>query len=573
MVTAMLDLFSIAVIIPFLAVVAQPNLLDRNTKLAWFSRLLGLGDRSDKLVFLAAVVFAIVMIGIAGRAATFHFLTRFSRLRALSMAVKLMRLFLARSYLWHVERESADLSRKALDEVREVVNGPLNASLRLIANSSVLVLIVAMLVILQPMGAIVSIGLVALCYGTAFALIQQQLATMGREWQKGNAYRYRVMQEAMGVIREVKLFGLQEFYVERYREPAERVARSVARINTLADLPRHLLEAIAFGGMLLFLILMLIAKNGDITMIVPIVGVYAIAGVRLFPIVQSIYRDITTLEAGEALIESLHLELTAADAHIAVPRAETNMTLAFEQSLQLRNVSFAFPQNERPALADCSLTIRRGAMVGFAGVTGAGKSTLIDIISGLIPPDDGRVLVDGTVIDGRTAPAWRTHIGYVPQSIFLVDDTVAANIAFGVEHQHIDMDRVREAARMAQIDQFVMDHPDGYQMRSGERGKRMSGGQRQRIAIARALYRRPSFLIFDEATSALDPGTEAKVMQAIAEKAGHMSIVLIAHRLETLRRCETIHVLDRGRIAASGSYEDLAASSAVFRALQGVPSA
>jgi ABC-type multidrug transport system fused ATPase/permease subunit len=438
--------------------------------------------------------------------------------------------------------------------------------MRLIGNLVVAVFLVALLLAMQPLAVLAAVVLVGGCYGLVFLFVRERLGRLGEARVEAIRQRVQIMQEALGGIKEVKLQNLESRFLRRLSEPATLLAHSQATTAMISELPRHVLEAVAFGGMLLFVIWLLISGDGQLEAVIPVLGVYALAAARLFPTVQQIYSGFAAIRYGEAALDSLHGELS--EPGPSEIRDDGRLpALPLRDRLELEGVVLTYPQAEVPTLDGLTLTIRAKTTVGFVGATGAGKTTAIDVILGLLRPEAGTIRVDGRVIDDTNRSAWQKSIGYVPQTIFLTDDTVAANIAFGVEPHEIDMKAVERAARIAHLDDFVGTLPDGYRTLVGERGTRLSGGQRQRIGIARALYRDPDVLIFDEATSALDNLTERAVMDAVKDLGHHKTIILIAHRLSTVRQCDEVFLLEKGRLAAAGPYETLVQTSTPFRAL------
>jgi len=361
--------------------------------------------------------------------------------------------------------------------------------------------------------------------------------------------------------------NLERSYVDRFQKPAAQLARNEAALQIISEVPRHLLEVIAFGGMILFVLWLLATRDGMIGDVVPILGVYAFAAARMFPTIQQLFGSLSALRYGKPALDNLHAELSGPPPG-DLRRGGDLPAIPLRRTLELDHVSFGFPGSDRPALHDLTMTIRANTTVGIVGSTGAGKTTAVDLILGLLPAQKGHLKIDGQVIDEDNVRAWQKSVGYVPQDIYLVDDTVAANIAFGALPQDIDHAKVETAARVAELHDFVMDQlPEHYDTRVGERGTRLSGGQRQRIGIARAIYNDPDILIFDEATSALDNLTEKAVMDAVRKLGSSKTIVMIAHRLSTVRNCDTIFLLENGRLVAADAYDNLVQKNDRFRAL------
>ena len=564
-VAALLDALGIASLLPFLALVANPGMVETNPALAWLSGALGDPAPNDLLAVVGLMVLVAVATGLAARAAAFYALTRFVRMRELTLGRQLLARYLSRPYAWFLGRHSADLGKTLLSEVQQVVAGPFDAAIRLIANAVVALFIVLVLVAVDPFAALGAAIIVGGAYALVSRLLLGRMPQLGRERVRANRERFQVTHEALGGIKDVKVLDLEGTYLARFVEPASRLARIQARATITAELPRYLLEGTAFAAMILFVVWLLRGEGGSLESALPTLGAYAFAGVRLFPAMQDIFRATTRLRFGAPALTALREELSGPPPR---PRgAEEGPPVALRERLAVEDVSFRYPGAGAPALVELSLEIEAGSAVGIVGSTGAGKSTLVDLILGLLEPDEGAITADGVALHGDALRRWRRSIGYVPQSIFLTDDTVAANVAFGQAPDAIDMERVAEAVRQAQLDEVVADLPDGLMTLVGERGARLSGGQRQRVGIARALYRQPPVLVFDEATSALDTVTEQALMRTVSGLAGERTIVMIAHRLSSVRHADRIFLLERGRLAAAGRYGELVERSAAFRRL------
>jgi ABC-type multidrug transport system fused ATPase/permease subunit len=418
--------------------------------------------------------------------------------------------------------------------------------------------------------ALIAAGVIGGVYALLYASVRQYLHRVGLERHKMNEQRFRIVGEAFGGMKDVKLLGLEAYFTGRFRIPAERVARYDAISMIIREVPRYLIEGIAFGGLLTFILYLLLTGDGSLGSVVPILSVYAFAALRLFPALQRVYTSVGQMRFSKATLDKLHRDYVAAAANARTRPTHKGPALHLAERLELSGVHFAYPQAERKALQGLDLAVPARTTVGIVGGTGAGKTTAVDIMLGLLEPQQGTLMVDGIPITRENRLAWQRSIGYVPQQIFLSDDTVAGNIAFGRKPSDIDRAAVERAARTAELHDFVMrELPEGYETFVGERGVRLSGGQRQRIGIARALYHDPDVLILDEATSALDNLTERAVMDAVHNLGHAKTIVMIAHRLSTVRDCDIIFMLENGRVIASGSYDELLENNRQFRALAG----
>ncbi|WP_299652301.1 ABC transporter ATP-binding protein [uncultured Jannaschia sp.] len=565
LVMGLMDLAGVASILPFLAVLGNPGIIEDRAALAWIYDGLGFTSNYAFLQFLGIAVFVVVMSSIALRALTFYFVTRFARGVATSLGIRLLRQYLARPFEWFLSQHSADLGKSVLAEVNQVVTGSIGPAIRIIANAIVLSFLVGFLLVLEPVGALVMGVLLGVCFGLIYRRLRGHLLEIGQDRKIATRERYKITTEAMGGIKEVKTLGLEDIFVKRFHDPSWRLARHQASVSLLGEMPRYVLEALAFGGMLVFILYLLWSHDGSLDTVLPVLGAFAFAGLKLMPTIQILFRDLAQIRFGEAALEALHDDLAVPLPPTPKRRLNGERPIRLQRELRMDRVSYTYPGAARPALDGLSLVIPAGTSAGFVGPTGAGKTTAIDVILGLLLPASGQLSVDGIPITSENLHHWQAEIGYVPQTIFLSDDTVAANIAFG--EAEIDHEAVRRAACLAHLDEFVQTLPQGYDTVVGEHGVRFSGGQRQRIGIARALYRNPDIVVFDEATSALDNVTERAVMEAIRTLHGQKTVIMIAHRLTTVAQCNTIFFLRDGRLDGTGDYDALAQENGAFRSL------
>jgi ABC-type multidrug transport system fused ATPase/permease subunit len=382
--------------------------------------------------------------------------------------------------------------------------------------------------------------------------------------------RSKIAAEALSGIKDLKILGREQVFLERFAFHAQRTSQNNVTVGIISQLPRYALEVMAFGSILL-IVVYFESSQGTSNQMIPVLSLYAFAGYRLLPAVQQIFSGITTMRANLVMLESLHRDLTGELASIDperdLARPEHLQPLPFTRCLELKNVSFCYAGAQCPVIDEMFLTIAHNTSIGLVGATGSGKTTTVDLILGLLTATSGELMVDGVKIHSENVASWQLNLGYVPQSIFLCDDTIARNIAFGIPEQELDMEAVVRSARIANLHDFVeKELRDGYETIIGERGVRLSGGQRQRIGIARALYRDPTVLIMDEATSALDNITEEAVNEALHMLSGKKTVITIAHRLTTVKDCDIIYLMENGRITSQGTYNELLASSKWFRA-------
>jgi ABC-type multidrug transport system fused ATPase/permease subunit len=572
LVMAVVEVLGVASLMPFVALLATPTILETNAYLAAVFRFLGFGSRDDFLIFVGSVTLVLLVGSVALRAVTLWIQLKFVNMQTHAVASRLVGLYLRQPYEWFLNNRSSDLGATVLGEVTHVLQGVAYPVMLLFANSVVALLLTGLLVAVEPFLAAIVMVVLGGAYLGAFLLGKKYLERIGDVRVQSNRERHKAIYEAFGGIKDIKVAGMEANFQERFSVPSQRMARSGLSSAFVSEMPSFVMQALVFGGMMLVMIY-LIVSHGGLQEALPIISLYAFAGYRLMPTLQLAYRNLATIRYTKSVLDTLHRDFTELGRAPALPavthKGNMDVTpIGLRRSLELRNLSFRYAGSEQPVLKDLCLTVPAFSTIALVGSTGSGKTTAVDVILGLLKPTSGQLLVDDLLITEETIRTWRRSIGYVPQSIFLADDSVAANIALGIAPDRIDRQAVERAARIANLHDFITKElPEGYETLVGERGVRLSGGQRQRIGIARALYHDPELLIFDEATSALDGITELAVMDAVYNLGRHKTIIMIAHRLSTVRGCDRIHLLENGSIVAAGTYDELLATSEVFRAM------
>jgi len=523
--------------------------------------LLGLG-----LVFVTVVVLSTVI-----RILALRFQTRISALIAADFGVQVFEAVLARPYRWHLENNSSKVLGFLTSDVEQVYTAIL-ALTSLLLNLSIVVLLGGSLVMLAPAVMAVVGSILLLVYLLLFRFSKARLSAMGLQGSNNNQQRLQIAQEGLGGIRDVLLDSTEGFFTEAYRQRNLRFRLAYSSITFTSLFPRYLIEGSAI--ILIVAVSLALALSGQgIERQLPLLGTLSLGAYRLLSPLQQAFTSVSNLQANQASIQKLQPFLSKPRTSVL----ETSLpALASFQHIdsclpmvQLHNLSFRYQPEGSWVLQDLELGVAPGERLAFVGSTGSGKSTCSDLILGLLAPSSGQVLVNGS--DLQATPgllmAWQARVAHVPQQIYLSDASFAANIAFGVAADRIDMQRVRRAAEQARIAELIESSAEGYATQVGERGVRLSGGQRQRIGIARALYKQAQLLVLDEATSALDNRTEAEVMEAIEALDRQLTVILIAHRLSTVCNCDRIVVLEQGRITGIGPYEELVSSHGGFRAM------
>ena len=571
LIMAFLDMLGVASIMPFMAVIANPEIVETNLILAEaysLSQRFGVTSIQEFMFVLGIMVFLMLFFTLSFKALTVYAETRFCVMREYTIGRRLVEGYLNKPYSWFLMKNSADLGKNILSEVDLVIVNALIPVMNVIAQSAVSMALLLLLIIVEPMLALTIAFVLGLTYSLVFKITKNLLSRIGKERLENNEARFVAVNESFGAAKEVKIGGLEKFYTQRFALPAETYARNLATANITGQLPRFALELIVFGGMLL-VILYLMNQNGSFSSAVPVMSLYALAGYRLMPSLQGIYTSVTQLRFATAALNAILEELNDIQSE-----SSDNHTLKDIESIQLKkdivlnDVTYNYPKAEGPAIKNIDIRIPAQSKVGFVGSTGGGKTTTVDVILGLLVPQKGKLEINGQEVNEKNRKAWQSSIGYVPQHIYLSDDTIMANIAFGIEPKKIDHNAVERAAKIANLHDFVTTKlPDQYKTKVGERGVRLSGGQRQRIGIARAMYLNPQVLVLDEATSALDSLTEKVVMEAVHNLDHEITVIMIAHRLSTVKQCDTIFFLENGEITAQGSFDELIRSNERFSAM------
>ncbi len=564
LVMALLDTIGVASIMPFMVVVTNPESVQTNAFLNAAYSKLGFTDPQQFLFALGMFAFLLLVVSLAFKALTTYVQTRFTFMREYSIGKRLVEGYLHQPYSWFLSRHSADLGKTVLSEVSQVVGSTVRPMMNLIAHGAIATSLLTLLILNDPKLMLIVCLTIAAAYGLIFKATRGLLGRIGQERLKANQGRFTAVSEAFGASKEVKIGGLEQAYIQRFSNPAHAYARHQATASVISRLPRFALEAIAFGGMLVVL-LSLMAEGGSLASALPIITLYAFAGYRLMPALQQIYEAVSSLRFAAPALDALHADLISLKPSHPSPSQDA---IALKQAITLNQIQYRYPNAPELALKNLSFTIPARSTVGLVGATGSGKTTTVDLILGLLEAQEGTLEVDGQAIIENNRRAWQRAIGYVPQQIYLADDTVAANIAFGIQAKDIDQVAVERAAKIANLHDFVANElPQHYQTTVGERGVRLSGGQRQRIGIARALYHNPQVLILDEATSALDNLTEQAVMEAVHNLGHEITIILIAHRLSTVKACDIIFLLAKGKLKAQGTFDELTQANEMFRAM------
>ena len=570
-VTAILAAAMVASIMPFLVILSDPSSISEYPVLASLYDRFGFQSSYGFLITLGSIALIVNLLASLSQIARSYAIFYFSSRQTESFSTRLISTYLRQPYAFFLDRHTGELSTKVLAVSQQVVDWFYRPAAEIVAALCSALAVLLFVFWVAPWVSLACLVVLGGLYGTTYLIVRRRIRTMGQYQHAANLARYRVTSEALGGIKALKIRGREQAYIDRYREPAHRIANVQRQSGVLSEVPGFVLQALAFGGIILLGLALLdpvASEDGSgFNSVLPTVGLFAFAGQRLLPELQRIYICFTQMQMGIASVAALKQDVL-----MNVPPHDSDTSqgkvIRLHDRLDIRKVCYRYPNSETLRLNDVSLTVKAGERIGIVGTTGAGKSTLADLVLGLIQPDSGSLNVDGTPIDHGNVTAWRRSLGYVPQDIFLIDGTISENVALGDTKDELDLKRVKDACRVAQLTSFIeTELEDQYDTMVGERGVRLSGGQRQRIGVARAMYDNPDLLVFDEATSALDTITENEIIDAIDNLQGDKTILIIAHRLTTVRDCDRIVVLDAGRIAEIGTWDELVQNGQLFQKL------
>jgi len=568
--SAFFQTLGVVSILPFMTIVMQPEIIESNRWLSWLYNSLGFTSVNNFIIFMGILMLLIIIIGNLTSALATWLKVRFVWRKNHNISTALLKKYLSLPYVYFLTQNTADLSKNILNEVNVLTNSFILPLIEIIIKSFVAIGILSMLLFTNIYITILS----TIIFGGSYALIyfyfHDKLKTNGAKRLKENKLRFKTTGEALGGIKDIKVMGREDFFYHRYLRHSREYSNLEAWSSLIRGIPRYFLETIAFGG-IVTLVLYFISTEGNANEAIPLISFFAFAAYRLMPALQMVFASSTQVRFSQMTVNRIIEDLSeegGLSEQFLVYEKEPVKPMPFSASLQLKEVSFNYPNTNEAVIHNISLPIMHNTSVGLVGPTGAGKTTLVDIILGLLTPQKGEFSVDGVKINENNILNWQKNLGYVPQHIYLSDDTIMNNIAFGIPAEKIDRKAVEQVAKISNLHDFIISElPNGYQTIVGERGIRLSGGERQRVGIARALYHDPEVLVLDEATNSLDGITESAVLEAINNVAKLKTVIIIAHRLTTVENCDIIYLIDKGKIVAQGTYDELMSSSTSFRAM------
>ena len=565
MLVSLLEIVGIASMMPFFALIGNPQSISSNGILSFLYASFGFETYSSFIMFIGLAVIGVIAFSNLVKGISAHYTNLFTGSLRHSLQSRLLKSYVNQPYKYFLEKNTSELNKIIWSDIEFVIGYGVTPLLQMFSNIVLLFLAIILISLVQFKIA-VSLMLLVSSFALIFWLYVRNGSKNTAE-RRGEAakHSYIVLNEVLGGIKDVKVYQMENRFIEKFNENNKIYADLWAKSTTVAQLPKFVLETVAFS-LLIGVTLIMLYTLKDIGSLLPVLGVYAFAAYKIIPAIQVIFQGISSLKQGWPSLQIIHNDLLTTQIIDQVDPLSSE--ISFSDSIELHSISYRYPKSDRKILDGLNLTINCNSTIGIVGGTGAGKTTLVDLLLGLHEPESGTISVDSRVICHENIHTWKSMIGYVPQTIFMTDATISENIAFGLGLKEIDFDNVKRASMLASLDEFIMnDLPDQYNTIVGERGVRLSGGQRQRLGIARALYRNPKVLILDEATSSLDNITETYIIKALENIKGSCTIIIIAHRFTTIQKCDNIIILKDGQIVDEGIYNDLIETSKEFKKL------
>jgi HlyD family secretion protein len=565
-VMAFTELLGIASIAPFMALVGDISILEKNNVFAELYQFSGITDPMDFVFYTGLLVLVALSVSTLVSMFTIWKLSLYAARVGTEIADRLYAYYMQEDWQFHASGSSAQLTKQVSTEAIRITNQIINPLMQMNAKVVLATLISVSILIYNPVIAIVGLFIFALAYFLLYKLVRKKLVSNGRKISQVSTERFRLMNEGFGGIKDVLLLNRNQDFIKRFEESGTVFSRALGLNSGISQVPRYFMELIAFGTMIGLVLLLIKLHEGNLGTVLPILAVYALAAFKLLPALQQIYSSVAQIKGNLSAFEAVKGDLErSVSSQQPITKEALPIRTELKQQITLSDIKFNYPNKSRPAVNGVTMTIPVNSVVGLVGSSGSGKSTLIDLLLGLLVPQSGHIYVDNTRITSENKRAWQDTLGFVPQSIFLSEGTIAENIAFGLPVADIDLKQVSKAIDLASLTELVAQLPDGVNTKVGERGVQLSGGQRQRIGIARALYHEADVLVFDEATSALDGITEKVIMDAIHDFSGQKTIIMIAHRLKTVQKCDIIYLMDQGKIVDQGTYEELVETNSQFK--------
>ena len=554
-----IDILGAASILPFIAVLVNPNLIETNIVIKFIYRLstsFGTISNDSFLIILGFICFFGLLFALITRSYAHYKYIEFSLFQELNISKRLIKNYLNKEYSWFLDKTSSNLSKNILSEVGVAVNNAILPLMQLISHTASTLLFLIFLILINPILATIIILVFVSLYLYFYNFTKKIISHLSSERVLLNKKRFETAIEPFESIKEIKLRGVEKFYVDRFYDNSLKYTTTNIRSTLFSILPRYFIEGVGFGGMIL-IILFLIRFSADIDLLIPIVSLYAYIGYRLLPSIQQIYNSIININFSSECINFLHLDLM--NEVINDNKSFKNRkNLLLKNFIKVNNISYKYPSTNKFQINDISFSISAYSKIGIIGAIGSGKTTLIDVILGLLDPVKGNIEIEGNTLGPNNKKLWQKIIGYVPQKVYLADNTIKNNITLGSDEKIIDNKLMEDAARIVNLHKFITTElSDGYNTSIGQNGIKLSGGQRQLLGIARAIYFKPQIIIMDESTNALDPFNELLTIKSVISNLKKTTFIFISHSSRVMGECDKIFLLEEGKLKAEGSFEDL----------------
>lgn len=556
------EVIGVISISPFMAIISDPSLIETQSVLKLLYDFSATTTEEDFIFFLGSLALIALTVSSLVSIYTVWHMAMFANRVGTDIGQRLYNYYMSESWLFHTENNSAHLIKKISIESSRLTSTILIPLMQLNARIVLVFIMSSMIFLLNPTVAIAALIIFGLAYLFLFKVVRKRLNVNSEEISKANEERFILMSEGFGGVKDVLLLGRQTDFIKRFHNSGKRLARALGSNQGLVETPRYFMELITFSALISLILYLYSGDSKSVSDILPLISIYALAGFKMLPAFQQMYRSVGQIKGNMAAFHSIKDEVKKSNEHVP---ANKNEHLSCNAKIELRSVYFSYPNKKKNIISNLDLLIPIRKTVGIVGPSGGGKSTVIDLLMGLIDPKEGGLWVDDKQLTKGFIRAWQNTIGYVPQSIFLSDRTFIENIAFGVPIEEINLVEIERSVKLAHLSSLIKELPEGLGTVIGERGIQLSGGQRQRIGIARALYHNPEVLIFDEATSALDGLTEKAIMDAIHDFSGKKTIVMIAHRLKTVQKCDIIFYMVDGKVIDKGTFIELVDRNKEFK--------
>lgn len=565
-VMAFTELIGIASIAPFMALVGDISLIQESGIFNNLYQFSGLNDPMDFLFYMGIGVLLMLSLSTIISMFTIWKLCIYATRTGTEISDRLYIYYMQQDWLFHANTSSAYLTKQVATEALRVTDQIIQPLLHINAKMILVTFISIGIIIYNPIIAIIGLLIFGCAYILLYKVVRKRLQNNGNNMSLIFTERFRLMNEGFGGIKDVVLLNRRDDFVMRFQKSGKAFAYAFGTNNAMGQVPRYFVELIAFGSMISLVLLLITSYQGNLGVILPILAVYALAAFKLLPALQQIYASVAQIKGNTAAFEAIESDLiNSMNTRKDIDKKYDSSHLPLTQNIRLNNIKFTYPNKLTSAINDLDMIIPANSTIGIVGESGSGKSTIVDILLGLLTPQRGNLYIDGVCINKDNKRNWQNKLGYVPQNIFLSEGTIAENIAFGLAEKDINIERVKKAIQLANLTELIEQLTEGLNAKVGERGIQLSGGQRQRIGIARALYHDPGVIVFDEATSALDGITEKIIMEAIHDFSGKKTLVMIAHRLKTVQKCDIIYMMHKGEVIDKGTYNDLIGRNKKFK--------